>query len=232
MRRAVALHCDVSGRPYRIDDFRKPLKDLGVIQQVSGIGAYQMSHVWLLNMKTVEAKKALTDAGVLKVKDRACLVIDPTRQEVKMKLHWLAFDVTKDAIRRAFYEYGDVKRCVLAAVQRWSWCREDRLCACGAEVRGICDAIVRSQSAANATLSVMSRTSVTVHTHELQGEVQRLNRVRFSWMRRNLNKRLACDTTEADDIGRHAGAEEKQASFFSPGHERRTENGKSSGPND
>ncbi|KAH8024659.1 hypothetical protein HPB51_000312 [Rhipicephalus microplus] len=68
-----------------------------------------MSHVWLLNMKTEQAKKALTDAGVLKVKDRVCLVIDPTRQEVKMKLHWLAFDVTKDAIRRAFYEYGDVK---------------------------------------------------------------------------------------------------------------------------
>ncbi|KAH8030734.1 hypothetical protein HPB51_011534 [Rhipicephalus microplus] len=109
MRRAVALHCDVSGRPYRIDDFRKPLKDLGVIQQVSGIGAYQMSHVWLLNMKTAEAKKALTDAGVLKVKDRVCLVIDPTRQEVKMKLHWLTFDVTKDAIQRALYEYGDVK---------------------------------------------------------------------------------------------------------------------------
>ncbi|KAH8020781.1 hypothetical protein HPB51_003480 [Rhipicephalus microplus] len=107
--RAVALHCDVSGRPYRIDDFRKPLKDLGVIQQVSGIGAYQMSHVWLLNMRTVEAEKALTDAGVLKVKDRVCLVIDPTQQKVKMKLHWLAFNVTKDAIRRALYEYGDVK---------------------------------------------------------------------------------------------------------------------------
>ncbi|KAH8033308.1 hypothetical protein HPB51_009490 [Rhipicephalus microplus] len=109
MRRAVALHCDVSGRPYRIDDFRKPLKDLGVIQQVSGIGAYQMSHVWLLNMKTEQAKKASTNAGVLKVKDRVCLVIYPTRQEVKVKLHWLAFDVTKDAVRRAFYEYGDVK---------------------------------------------------------------------------------------------------------------------------
>ncbi|KAH8035935.1 hypothetical protein HPB51_013135 [Rhipicephalus microplus] len=109
MRRAVALHCDVSGRPYRIDDFRKPRKDLGVIQEVSGIGANQMTHVWLLNMKTVEAKKALTGAGVLKVKDRLYLVIDPTRQEVKMKLHWLAFDVTKDAILRAFYEYGDVQ---------------------------------------------------------------------------------------------------------------------------
>ncbi|KAH7932129.1 hypothetical protein HPB51_029546 [Rhipicephalus microplus] len=33
MRRAVALRCDVSGRPYHIDDFKKPLKDLGVIQQ-------------------------------------------------------------------------------------------------------------------------------------------------------------------------------------------------------
>ncbi|XP_049269925.1 uncharacterized protein LOC125757804 [Rhipicephalus sanguineus] len=109
MKRAVALHCDVSGRPYRIDDFRKPLKDLAVIQQVSGIGAYQMSHVWLLNMKTDEAKKKVTEAGVLKVKNRVCLVIDPTRQEVKMKLHWLAFDVTREAIRRAFYEYGDVK---------------------------------------------------------------------------------------------------------------------------
>ncbi|KAH8028676.1 hypothetical protein HPB51_018079 [Rhipicephalus microplus] len=109
MRRAVALHCDVSGIPYRIDDFRKPLKDLGVIQQVSGIGAYQMSQVWLLNMKPEQAKKALTDAGVFKVKDRVCLVIDPTWQEVKMKLHWLAFDVTKDANLRAFYEYGDVK---------------------------------------------------------------------------------------------------------------------------
>ncbi|KAH8039590.1 hypothetical protein HPB51_007790 [Rhipicephalus microplus] len=71
-----------------------------------------MSHVWLLKMKTVEAKKALTDAGVLKVKDRVCLVIDPTREEVKMKLYWLAFDVTKDAIRRAFYEYGDVKEVI------------------------------------------------------------------------------------------------------------------------
>ncbi|KAH8027378.1 hypothetical protein HPB51_004936 [Rhipicephalus microplus] len=108
MRRAVALHCDVSDRPYLIDDFRKPLEDLGVIQQVSGIGAYHMSQVWLLNM-TEQAKKALRDAGVLKVKDRVCLVMDPTRQDIKMKLHWLAFDVTKDAIRRALYEYGDVK---------------------------------------------------------------------------------------------------------------------------
>ncbi|XP_075535627.1 uncharacterized protein LOC142571280 [Dermacentor variabilis] len=111
-RRAVVLHCDVTGRPYRIDDFRKPLKDAGVIQQVGGIGAYQMSHVWLLNMKTDEAKQMLLDAGPLLVKNRTCLVIDPARQELRIKLHWVAFDVTSETIRRAFREYGEIKEVI------------------------------------------------------------------------------------------------------------------------
>ncbi|KAH6934741.1 hypothetical protein HPB50_000619 [Hyalomma asiaticum] len=44
MKRAVVLHCDILGRPYRIEDFRKPLQDAGVIKDVAVIGAYQMSH--------------------------------------------------------------------------------------------------------------------------------------------------------------------------------------------
>lgn len=32
MNRVVVLHCDVAGRPYRIDDFRQPLKDAEVIK--------------------------------------------------------------------------------------------------------------------------------------------------------------------------------------------------------
>ncbi|KAH8019565.1 hypothetical protein HPB51_019992 [Rhipicephalus microplus] len=70
LRRTLVLHCDIAARPYGINDFRKPLKELGIIQEVSGIGAYQMSHVWLLNMKTDEAKKIVLDAGLLSVKDR------------------------------------------------------------------------------------------------------------------------------------------------------------------
>ncbi|KAH6940261.1 hypothetical protein HPB50_026457 [Hyalomma asiaticum] len=93
LRRAVVLHCDISGRPYGINDFRMPLKELGVIQQVSSIGAYQMSHVWLLNMKTDEAKKTLLHAGLLSVKNRPCLVVDPVKQELRLKLHWVAFEV-------------------------------------------------------------------------------------------------------------------------------------------
>ncbi|XP_049271165.1 uncharacterized protein LOC125758229 [Rhipicephalus sanguineus] len=109
MKRAVVLHCDISGRPYRIEDFRKPLQDAGVIKDVAVIGAYQMSHVWLVNLRTDEAKKKLVEAGRLVVKDRLCIVIDPNRQEVRLKLHWVALDVSNESIRRTFSEYGEVK---------------------------------------------------------------------------------------------------------------------------
>ncbi|KAH8040098.1 hypothetical protein HPB51_009354 [Rhipicephalus microplus] len=112
LRRTLVLHCDIAARPYGINDFRKPLKKLGIIQEVSGIGAYQMSHVWLLNMKTDEAKKTLLDAGLLSVKDRPCVVVDPERQEVRPKLHWVAFDVNAETVRRAFREYGEVKEVI------------------------------------------------------------------------------------------------------------------------
>ncbi|KAH8041315.1 hypothetical protein HPB51_014596 [Rhipicephalus microplus] len=109
LRRAFVLHCDIAGRPYVINDFRKPPKELGIIQEMSGIGAYQMSHVWLLNMKTDEAKKTLLEAGLLSMKDRPCLVVYPERQEVRLKLHWVAFDVKAETVRRAFREYGEVR---------------------------------------------------------------------------------------------------------------------------
>ncbi|KAH8021007.1 hypothetical protein HPB51_007356 [Rhipicephalus microplus] len=112
LRRTLVLHCDIAARPYGINDFRKPLKELGIIQEVSGIGAYQMSHVWLLNMKTDEAKKIVLDAGLLSVKDRPCVVVDPERQEVRLKLHWVAFDVNAETVRRAFREYGEVKEVI------------------------------------------------------------------------------------------------------------------------
>ncbi|KAH6940932.1 hypothetical protein HPB50_010438 [Hyalomma asiaticum] len=113
---AVVLHCDILGRPYRIEDFRKPLQDAGVIKDVAVIGAYQMSHVWLVNLRSDEAKKKLVEAGRLVVKERLCIVIDPNRQEVRLKLHWMALDVINDNIRRAFSEYGEVKE---VANDRW-----------------------------------------------------------------------------------------------------------------
>ncbi|KAH8028758.1 hypothetical protein HPB51_018600 [Rhipicephalus microplus] len=72
-----------------------------------------MSHVWLLNMKTDEAKKTLLNASLLTLRERPPrVVVDPERQEVRLKLHWVAFDVNAETVRRAFREYGEVKEVI------------------------------------------------------------------------------------------------------------------------
>ncbi|KAH9379400.1 hypothetical protein HPB48_018861 [Haemaphysalis longicornis] len=116
MNRVVVLYCDVGGRPYRINDFREPLRDADVIKEVSVIGPFQMSHVWFVNFRTHDAKKKLVERGPLKVKARPCLVVDPIRRELPVKLHWVAFNVTNETIRKVFSEYGDVKE---VASDKW-----------------------------------------------------------------------------------------------------------------
>ncbi|XP_049528491.1 uncharacterized protein LOC125947554 [Dermacentor silvarum] len=109
LKTMVVLHCDIAGRPYKIEDFSQPMRNAGIIEQVGGIGAYQMSHVWLVNFRTEEAKKKLLETKPFLVKGRTCVAIDPQRQEVRLKVHWCAFNVSNDAVRRAFVEYGEVK---------------------------------------------------------------------------------------------------------------------------
>ncbi|KAH9384985.1 hypothetical protein HPB48_027021 [Haemaphysalis longicornis] len=62
----IVLHGDLDARPFRIEDFRAPLEELGVIRAVSGIGPYQMSHVWFVKLRTAEAKEALVWSGGLR----------------------------------------------------------------------------------------------------------------------------------------------------------------------
>ncbi|KAM7313942.1 uncharacterized protein ISCGN_003729 [Ixodes scapularis] len=116
MKRAVVLHADMASRLYRLEDFRRPLGDAGVLGEVARIGAFEMSHVWLLDLRTDAAKQRLLGAGQLVVKGRKCLIVDPYRQELRVKLHWVSFGVTNDAIHRAFADYGEVKE---VAHERW-----------------------------------------------------------------------------------------------------------------
>ncbi|CAN7981890.1 unnamed protein product, partial [Ixodes pacificus] len=113
---SVILHADLQGRPYRIEDFREPLNKVGVLPGVAGLGAFQMSHVWLLKLRTPEDKAKLLEAGHLEVKGRFCLVVDPSRRELRIKLHWVTFDVPVDTVRRAFEPFGAVKEIIR---ERW-----------------------------------------------------------------------------------------------------------------
>lgn len=109
MKCSLVLHADIRGRPYRVEDFIGPLRQAGVREDVAGLGAFQMGHVWLLKLHTVEAKEKLLAAGNLQVKDRLCLVIDPNMRELKIRVHWVAFDAPVEGLRRLFEPYGEVK---------------------------------------------------------------------------------------------------------------------------
>ncbi|KAG0415352.1 hypothetical protein HPB47_007481 [Ixodes persulcatus] len=79
MNSSLVLHVDTRGRPYRVEDFVRPLNQVGVREDVEGLGAFQMGHVWLLKLHTSAAKEKLLATGQLQVKDRLCLVIDPNK---------------------------------------------------------------------------------------------------------------------------------------------------------
>ncbi|KAH6924174.1 hypothetical protein HPB50_013252 [Hyalomma asiaticum] len=64
-----------------------------------------MFHVRLVKIRSGEAKK-LREAGTPVIKDKSCLVINPRRQDVGVKRHWVEFAVTAGAIRQAFNECG------------------------------------------------------------------------------------------------------------------------------
>ncbi|XP_077564041.1 uncharacterized protein LOC144179524 [Haemaphysalis longicornis] len=106
----VFLHCDVSGRPYRINDFEDEMERLGVIQDVASIGAYQMNHVWAVSTHSAAAKHRLVAAKELRIKGKKCLVLDPNDGEIRIKIHWLPYQLSDDVVRKALEPFGKVDR--------------------------------------------------------------------------------------------------------------------------
>ncbi|KAH7963757.1 hypothetical protein HPB52_022721 [Rhipicephalus sanguineus] len=101
---------DPSKQPYRIEDFRKPLEEAGVLKAVSGIGAFQMSHVWLVKFQTPEAKNTVLAKGGLRVKGGYCAIIDPCKQEITLKIHWVPFHIPGEALRKVLSEARRILR--------------------------------------------------------------------------------------------------------------------------
>lgn len=108
MKDSLVLHCDPTGRPYRFEDFLRPLEELGLLECVAGFGGFQFNHVWLLRLSTSADRRVLLEAGSITVKDKHCAVVDPCRREVCAKVHWVPFSVTDDALKEAFNDYGEV----------------------------------------------------------------------------------------------------------------------------
>ncbi|XP_077558226.1 uncharacterized protein LOC144173834 [Haemaphysalis longicornis] len=104
----IFFHADMRARPYRVEDFRDTLARLALLPDVLALGAYQMNHVWAATFKSADGVKEILAMNDVKVKDRRCIVIDPTNQEVRLKLHWLLYNVPDDVVRAALAPYGRV----------------------------------------------------------------------------------------------------------------------------
>ncbi|KAM7304874.1 uncharacterized protein ISCGN_014774 [Ixodes scapularis] len=102
------LHADVTMRPYRLEHFRDALVGLALLPEVVALGAYQYNHVWAVTFKSVEGKKKLLAAGDFTVKEGRCVVVDPSNQDTRLKLHWLLHHVPDDEVRVALAPYGKV----------------------------------------------------------------------------------------------------------------------------
>ncbi|KAH6946487.1 hypothetical protein HPB50_013724 [Hyalomma asiaticum] len=97
MKLCVFLHCDVGGRTYRIEDFRSPLEELGVLKAMSGIGPYQMSHVWMLKLRSQEEKNLLISSGGLK-KSRQTMTPPAAQRERHLRRSIWKNDAVKLAV--------------------------------------------------------------------------------------------------------------------------------------
>ncbi|KAM7311425.1 uncharacterized protein ISCGN_008332 [Ixodes scapularis] len=89
-------------------DFRQEMARCGVLGDIAALGAYQMNHVWMATLRTAEAKRRLVDAKELQVKGLRCLVVDPSITEVRLRLHWIPYDVPDDVVRKGLEPYGKV----------------------------------------------------------------------------------------------------------------------------
>lgn len=116
MLNTVFMHADVRARPYRVEDFRDALANLKLLPEVSSLGAYQMNHVWAVTFKGAEGAKRLLESGEVKVKSHRCVLIDPTNQDMRLKLHWLLPTVPDDDVRAALLAYG---RATDVIKERW-----------------------------------------------------------------------------------------------------------------
>ncbi|KAM7290252.1 hypothetical protein ISCGN_026899 [Ixodes scapularis] len=84
------------------------LRRIDVMKDLASAGFHQMNHVWSLKMHTLAAKQRLVDAKELTIKSGRCLFIDPENMAVKVKLHWVPYDVPNGQVKKELERYGKV----------------------------------------------------------------------------------------------------------------------------
>ncbi|KAM7301274.1 hypothetical protein ISCGN_016793 [Ixodes scapularis] len=106
---SLFLHVDMSGRPYKATDFKEVLFSIIDRKDLVALGPFQMSHVWMAVFANGAAKYKVKAQEELEIKKKKCLVIDPTKDEIKMKLLWLPPQLPDSEVMKVLEPFGTVK---------------------------------------------------------------------------------------------------------------------------
>lgn len=104
----IFLHADPSGRPYNIGHFGEALQAIVTRSEVTSIGPFLYNHLWALTFDNPSARDKLLSLGEIPVKGKKCLIIDPHKKELRVKMHWLPQHVPDEAVVAALERFGSV----------------------------------------------------------------------------------------------------------------------------
>ncbi|KAM7281074.1 hypothetical protein ISCGN_006383 [Ixodes scapularis] len=106
---SLFLHADITGRPYKASDFKDAIFSIVDRKDVLGLGQYQMSHVWMVTFGNAAAKLKIKAYEEFIIKGKKCIIIDPCKEEIKMKLLWLPIPMPDSEVRKVLEPFGTVK---------------------------------------------------------------------------------------------------------------------------
>lgn len=80
-----------------------------MLQDVASCGSFQMNHVWFVTLHSLSARHKLLGVKEMLIKEMRCLVLDPNKAEVRLKLHWIPFHLPNDSVKKALKPYGTLE---------------------------------------------------------------------------------------------------------------------------
>lgn len=91
-----------------MEDLKASLEGCSVFEDFSCLGSFQINHLWLISLKTSEAKQELLGVQQLLVREKKCFNLYPNRAEVCLTVHWVSTLVLDDTTRKAIKGFGPV----------------------------------------------------------------------------------------------------------------------------
>ncbi|KAH9372410.1 hypothetical protein HPB48_009634 [Haemaphysalis longicornis] len=86
---SLFLHGDSSAWPFRVEDFASTLGDVTDQQKIECLGPFQFDHLWIMTFTSGADMGELAARTEITVKGRRCLVNNPNRREIAVRVHWV-----------------------------------------------------------------------------------------------------------------------------------------------